>query len=390
MIRTLTYKYSAPGKVILSGEHSVVYGMPCIAFTVNVRTNVEINLKAARAISNKLIVNLIDFNTSFDYSWDQTLLTKRNSIDVIKNMQEGRPFDTMIEVVKKIAYDSMPLPKEENLAKIAQILRDNYETTITIESQIPFNSGMGSSASISVALSAVLLQFFNTLCLKTLGKSSELFGSKDEFANCVNTYSLFGEKLIHGSPSGVDNCAIIRGGIINYTKLSDGGSYEKISEKPNFLFCIINSNTKRFTSDIIKKVRSIKECFPKLFNSLISSIKQCTISMLEIVKKPILSQIDEDKLMSLVKINHKMLSSLLITHPNLEKVINICEKHGIPAKLTGAGLGGSVVGLVKRSDFEKDCGMLDVLKDDLQKNGYSLITTMSDNIGMHEEISLVE
>ena len=112
--------------------------------------------------------------------------------------------------------------------------------------------------------------------------------------------------------------------------------------------------------------------------------------MLEIVKKPDLSAYDEDKLMSLVKINHKMLTSLLITHPNLENVIGICEKHGVPAKLTGAGLGGSVVGLIKRADFEKDDTMLGSLKEDLQAHGFSLMTTMSDNTGLKEEMSISE
>ena len=272
-IRTITYSYSAPGKVILSGEHSVVYGMPCIAFSVNLRTNAEISLQVSRTANNKLQVNLVDLNSKLEYAWSDILLKKQENIDIVKNMNEGRPFDTMVEMLRKIAYDVAPNPKEENMQKLSAALKEKYETTIIIKSQIPFNSGMGSSASVSVALSAVLLQFFTSVSSKILGKAIELYSNKNEFKDCVNDYSFYGEKLIHGSPSGVDNCVIIRGGIISFTKTSNGGVYEKISDKPNFLFCIMNSHTKRFTSDIIKKVRSIKESFPKLFYTLFNYIK---------------------------------------------------------------------------------------------------------------------
>ena len=142
-ISILTFSYSAPGKVILSGEHSVVYGMPCIAFSVDLRTHAKITMKATRAKNNQLQVNLVDLNTLTEYSWPDILLKKQENLDIIKNMNNGKPFDTMIEMLRKIAYDVVPNPKEQNLQSLSNFLKEGYETTITIRSQIPFNSGMG-------------------------------------------------------------------------------------------------------------------------------------------------------------------------------------------------------------------------------------------------------
>ena len=42
---------SAPGKLMLLGEHAVVYGRPCIVTAVNQRMNATVELKAIEQIS---------------------------------------------------------------------------------------------------------------------------------------------------------------------------------------------------------------------------------------------------------------------------------------------------------------------------------------------------
>ena len=367
-------KYSAPGKAILSGEHSVVYGKQAIAFTLKLRTQAEIQVFKSTT-TNDLNVLLQDYNLDLHYSWSNILFS-------IPTPEQSK-FDIIMPLFAKIAKDLLPVPIETGLSLIVQLL-EKYKIILSIRSALPINSGIGSSASMNVALSATLLQFFNHVNKLQFQKSIDLRSNIELFNTYIDKYAYFGESLIHGNPSGLDNTVVRVGGMITYVRTDK--KYERISFQPNFRFIIIDSHTKRFTIEIIKRVKYLKDEFPQLFENIMNSMGQCTEDIISIIKTAKeLDKVNEDKLQELIAINHQILSTLLITHPNLESIVEICKKYGIASKFTGAGFGGSVIGVIKNSVLEANKDLLEQVQQELQKSGFNIICSESSQLGLQEE-----
>src|SRR5512135_916354 len=162
------FSASAPGKIILFGEHAVVYGRPAIAVPVT-------QVQAAATIEqgeHGLIIHAADI--------DRTITVHpHSSID---------PLATIVNLT--LEHLNCPLPDLE----------------ITLHSTIPIASGLGSGAAVSTAIVRALAQWF---------------GARLDDAE-VNALVYEVEKLYHGTPSGIDNTVIayqkpvyfIRGGAI--------------------------------------------------------------------------------------------------------------------------------------------------------------------------------
>jgi len=86
-----------------------------------------------------------------------------------------------------------------------------------------------------------------------------------------------------------------------------------------------------------------------------------------------------------VNINHKILSSLLISNPIIEEIVNICKEYGVASKFTGAGWGGSVVGIITTQQLEKSPTLLLQLTNALKVKGYQLFCDASTCIGLRRE-----
>jgi mevalonate kinase len=367
-------KYSAPGKAILSGEHSVVYGKYAIAFTLKLRTYVEIKVYGS-TISNDLNDLLQDYNLDLHYSWTNILYGLTTP--------EQSKFDLIMPLFAKIAKDLLPIVPEIGLSSLVQLL-EKHKVVLSIRSALPINSGIGSSASMNVALSASLLQFFNFVNKMRFQKCIDFRSNIELFNTYIDKYAYFGESLVHGNPSGLDNTVVRVGGMITYVRTDK--KFDRISFQPNFKFIIIDSHTKRFTIEIIKRVKYLKDEFPQLFENIMNSMGQCTEDIISIIKScKELNKADEDKLQELIAINHQILSTLLITHPNLESIVEVCKKYGIASKFTGAGFGGSVIGIIKNSLLESNKDLLDQVQQELQKSGFNIICNESSQLGLQEE-----
>jgi len=211
--------YSAPAKVILSGEHAVVYGKPALVSVINLR------LKFTVTISER---SLQDSNVN-------------KEIISISNKVKNFLAEQKINFVDK-AF--------------------SYEIT----SEIPIGRGLGSSAALSVASVAAFLEFYT---------------GKEFDKKIINDLAFQIEKYFHKNPSGVDNSASCFGGLILYQKKVDLKNLEykipKIIEEK--LFLIDSGNPKETTGEMVDFVRATVD-EKKLSeieittNNLVSSIKK--------------------------------------------------------------------------------------------------------------------
>ena len=174
-----------PGKIILFGEHAVVYGYPAIAGAINLFSFCKIQKTKNRGIQ----FDLPDFNLSYN----------EKSVIELSNLKDKFP---------QFYYGINEIAKKHNLDL-------NYHK-ITLYSEIWPGSGLGSSASISTALIIGLNKYFRLKLRKTQ----------------ILDYTYSMEKFVHGQPSGIDNTICIKGGL-GYFK-NKKFKYKKKYKKKSF------------------------------------------------------------------------------------------------------------------------------------------------------------
>jgi mevalonate kinase len=297
----MTTNSSAPGKVILLGEHAAVYGNPVLVATIDLRCYVTVKARN-----------------------DDLYVLNNPTVDV-KNL---RFRFTDIQRLKKNWNLTLSL---EAIEKIQNFLGDRLGLEIGIESKIPVSSGLGSSASIASAL--------------VLGISSEMGHrlEKEEIAKLAWDI----ENLIHKKSSGVDPFSVTYGGIIRYQK----GKLERLRIREYPEITIGNTGIPSDTGEIVADVVKLKEGHPKFFKRYLSA-------MVEIVDygQTLLEKGDLEGFGGIMNINHDMLSLIGVSCPELDRLVWAARKNSAGAKLCGAGRGGIMIALGDVSEEIRDAG----------------------------------
>lgn len=291
ILRMPAISSSFPGKIILFGEHAVVYDSHAIAIPVNeVRSRVVITplVKAAPG-DVEIIAPDIHFSA------------------FLKTLPDTDPLAYAIRSsLKYIGINTPPA------------------FSIRIKSDIPIEAGMGSGTSVSCSIAKTLSTF--------LGKPFP--------AGIVSSIAFEVEKLLHGTPSGVDNTVIAYGQPV-YFKQGD--------DKPTFLtnaarldFLIADTGIKSRTSDVVGDVRRARQNDPSIYDRLFSRIDQIVTEAYQAIKTGQVAQIG-----SLMNENHTLLQEMNVSHPRLDAFVAEAVGNGaFGAKLSGAGRGGNMIALV--------------------------------------------
>ncbi|KDR78906.1 hypothetical protein GALMADRAFT_244552 [Galerina marginata CBS 339.88] len=384
---------SAPGKIILFGEHAVVHGVTAIAASVDLRCY---GLTTPRR-DNKLSIHLQDID-NFYHEWDVNSLPWDAVTPVAPGDEHPEHLDErLVDALNKRALDM--ISEEQKAAHGAclaflylyMILNKNEDHPIfsfTARSTLPVGAGLGSSASYSVcaATASLLAHRRITLPLPPVPSSSEHLHVSHQgrraispaTAEEVNRWAFVAEKILHGNPSGVDNSVAVFGGALAYTRPGFGkkSGMEGIQGFKSLKFLLTNSKVPRDTKKLVAGVGEKKENEPELVNGILESIQSISDEARRALADP---ELPRDSLLSalsaLMNENHQHLVTLGVSHPSLE---NIKEKtavpHGLSTKLTGAGGGGCAVTLIP-DDFKNE-QLQDLINTLIRENFQPYLTSV--------------
>ena len=281
----------APGKIILFGEHFVVYENRAILGAIN---------KYATVTSEKTNTDNILISSSLGQSSIQ------KDEDVSNVEKKFRPFFFIArEVIEKNDFDK--------------------GITIKIESDIPIGAGLGSSSACCVAAAASILNLFNSA------------DEKEVLELAINA-----EKTIFPNTSGADCTVSVSGGIIEYQKEK---GFSKIETKNEINFIIINSEQVHSTDKVVERVRKFKENNSEVFTELCSEEERLITKALDSMKKNDLETIGK-----CMAQNQMFLEQIGVSNDELLSITKEIEKITFGAKITGAGDGGCIIALTQNDD----------------------------------------
>tara|TARA_B110001454_G_scaffold114627_1_gene107248 strand:- start:61 stop:1008 length:948 start_codon:yes stop_codon:yes gene_type:complete len=287
----LTSIAKAPGKIILFGEHFVVYDNRAILGAID---------KFATVTSEKTNTDNILISSSLGQS------SIKKDEDVNKVGKKFRPF---FFIAKKI------------------IEKNNFDKgiSIRIESEIPIGAGLGSSSACCVAASASILNLFSDTTDKE-----------------ILELAIQAEKTIFPNSSGADCTVSVYGGIIVYQKEK---GFTKIDTENEFYFLIIDSEQVHATDKVVERVKKFKEENKDVFARLCSEEERLITKVLDSMKSNDLETIGK-----CMAQNEIFLEQIGVSNDVLLSITKEIEMITFGAKITGAGDGGCIIALTRKDD----------------------------------------
>jgi len=287
---------SAPGIIILFGEHFVVHGTKAILAAIDKRVTVTSTFTDNKTIKVNSQLGTIEVPIS-------------SSHEEVKS--EFRPF---VYLANKI------INSEQNVSGLE----------ITIDSDIPIGVGLGSSSACCVAATASISELFNELSSEEILKMS-----------------IEAEKTIFPDTSGADCTVCTYGGMIEYP------SVEKIDNAFDLNLLIANSMIPHNTKNSVEKVNKFKENDEERFSQL------CDLET-KLIDEVITAMKNNDATTFGLKMseNQKYLEEIQVSNDTLRDMINSLSEISLGSKITGAGDGGCVIALVKDENMDKAPALL--------------------------------
>ncbi|KAI5730558.1 hypothetical protein M8J76_015008 [Diaphorina citri] len=353
---------SAPGKIILCGEHSVVYeGYAALAASINRRTSCRLITILPKLV--RIELNSLNFNHVMS-------LEELNAI--VNTIQDKILLDDPSPVLVKDVVDRMMLrkigdsPAIQNAMNVITFLLASMLSTmnvklntglmLTISSELVLGAGSGSSASFAVSVAGAVY----TLVKWLLGDVEDSNSLDVSISDSVNKWAFLAEQITHGKPSGLDNAVCTWGGLVKLKKLPLSTEISNVLWMGRLEILLIDTGVSRSTSALVQKVSSLKSHHETVVSHILTAMGSVTdefLTTLNNISKFTLNigrgENDDEllhaefkKLEDLIDMNQGLLVSLGVSHPSLNQVIDICKGHDLHAKLTGAGGGGYAYALV--------------------------------------------
>lgn len=278
----------AGGKAILLGEHSVVYGHPALAMSL------DRGVHAAAKSAPTSLLSVAPWNA---------------------------------EIVPDDRDTALPLQRAfaKVLATYAEVPRVHVEAQV----QIPAGSGLGCSAALGVAV------------LKAI---DEFVGLNAASTATVIERSLVWERVFHGNPSGIDSTLAVSPGLCMFRR---GEALTPVRARKPLRLVVGDSGEPSATRGMVEEVARQHARNParieKLFEGIAALVTNAKMSI---------EQGDLKDLGKLMDLNHALLNALMLSTARLEEMCAAARHAGaLGAKLTGAGGGGCMIALVEDDEI---------------------------------------
>jgi len=283
------YSASAPGKIILFGEHAVVYGRPAIAAPV-----LQVRAKAIVNADPRGIPGMVRLKAS-DIGLDTTL----------SDLPEGHPLAAV-------------LWKAASAMKLSHI----PSCSIQVSSIIPIAGGMGSSAAISVAI----LRAFSAWLGHPLSDEQ------------VSQLAYEVEIIHHGTPSGIDNTVITYARPVYFIR---GQPIETLQVKHSFTLVIGDTGVQSPTANVVGDVHQAWESDRTQVEGVFNRMAEVAASARRAIESDLIGELGP-----LMDTNHALLCQLGVSSVELDGLVEAARSAGaLGAKLSGAGRGGNMIAL---------------------------------------------
>ncbi|XP_055641923.1 uncharacterized protein LOC129778828 [Toxorhynchites rutilus septentrionalis] len=371
------FEISAPGKVILHGEHAVVYGKPALAGPIGLRTY----LTYKRLEQPEVILDFasIPFTSSLSLERFNEFLHQydcHSDLQPLEFLQILRPSEDFCFakfVTNKPNKDSI---KERfslgtALYLINRILRSeninslNTGFQLTIKSVMSIGAGLGSSAGYGVCFSAAAFVISKIIKNELNATNADKFYLQDDamVLEKICAWAYDSEIVMHERPSGIDNTICTYG---NPIKFKRGEPFESLNLRQQIHILIVDTGVSRTTSKLVAAVADLLSKHSKMMNSIFDAMGYLVDDVVNILE----DESDRfEELCTLVSVNNNLLRAIGVSHPRLEKIFQLANEGGFNAKLTGAGGGG--------------CALLFLPGDYATKSEYEQLTTQLTNEGFH-------
>ena len=342
---------SVPAKVILFGEHFVVYGKRALATAINRRLVVEAT-PTEKAGYHVKIANIPTFGLELDLT------------DVTS---EVHPYKDYASATKALAY----------VTSAIQYLEDEYGiggagVELEIKSEIPLSAGLGSSAATCVATIAALKDYF--------GVPGDL--------EAIRTDAHTVEKAVQGAASPVDTAISTYGGYVfverNEVKRLPLARLHlivgSISSIPLSMDIKKYSELGLKTKKLVEKVRIRKEMFEDIFESISNAADALTAQALDALEHD-----DVVKLGALMDMNHGLLDAIGVVPRQLSELVKLSKALGaFGAKVTGAGSSDEMGGVGSVLVLPRDSA--DSIKTALDSAGALVMDVQTGERGLRIEV----
>lgn len=346
---------SAPAKLHLIGEHTVVYGAPAILAAINKRCTITISEKTVNSIeiiagtAQKKIISverILQITREGRRLWDQGI--KNGNFSSLQRF-----------LADPCIYPLLVIGETLEQFNVKQI----RGFSLRVSSDIPIGSGMGSSAALAVAIAGAVSMFVRRK--KSLDKQA------------IFEIAFRSEQKMHGNPSGGDIAACLYGGLLWFQKINNKRNIIplhriRVPTLNNNLYVVHTGRPEESTGVMVGNVKAFKEGNQKSFEKICASQEN-----LVALYKTALEKDDVEGSVKWLQQSEKNLELLGVVSSQTKKLIRSIEKADGVAKISGAGGSRNASGILLVYTTEKNR-----IEKCIQKSKFSLEQVQFDSVGL--------